>query len=847
MSGGQSRSSIERWRQHERILETFEAAWQGSQPPSVEEFLAQASHERQALLIELLRVDIECRRRAGLPASIERYLERFPELRADETVLAGLVGFSASPSLVAGNGASSSPCVHAKEAPFPARAEAPSTEHDAATYQGGKTDTVARSGAPSCGVSGARPFADNYELLEELGRGGMGVVYKAWNRRLQRHVAIKLLLGNQQFSPDHWARFLMEAEMLARFQHPNIVAIYEIGEFERQPYLVMEFVDGTTLTRRLANQSIEPREAAQLTALLADAVQSVHDKTIVHRDLKPSNILLTQAGEPKITDFGLARHPHSDLTTTGAVMGTPSYMAPEQAQGQTGAIGPRTDVYALGVILYEMTTGRVPFRAPTIAATLQQVIADEPVAPRRLQAGIARDLETICLKCLAKEPVHRYATAKALADDLRRFLVGEPIVARPTGWAEQSWKWARRQPRVAALLAAVVMLVAVSIGALFMAWREAARGAVLEGQRADAEGRAKEKALEQLYVHRILLADRELAAGKISWAQSYLDACPEELRQWEWFHLKQRCRDKHTPVLLGHKAGISSVAASSDGKLLVSASGDGSVRVWDDQMRQEPMILQGHKGSVNWVTLEQKENDLVSGGQDRKVIVWDLATRQPRLVFDQHDGALSCVALHPTKPWVASATFDGKVPGEVLVWDRRTAKVNARLPGHERSITCLTYSPDGTLLVSASHDRTVIVRNAASGEVRLRFAEHALPVACVAFSPDGQWLASASGPLQSNIPGDDEILVWSAHTGRVRRRFSGHDQRTVTLAFAPDGQRLASAGWDRMIRIWDLNAGQQLLALEGHTDAVMSLAFTPAGRLVSGSLDRTIRLWDAPR
>jgi serine/threonine protein kinase len=359
----------------------------------------------------------------------------------------------------------------------------------------------------------AAPVAiPGYELLGVLGRGGMGVVYKARQSRLKREVALKMLLGGPHAAPAQLARFRTEAEAVARLQHANIVQIYEVGEHHGLPYFSLEYVAGGTLADRLDGTPLPARDAAALVETLARAMHYAHERGIVHRDLKPGNVLLrgksesrnsksetnpnpeipmaetaamavsdlghSELGfvsgfgfrvsdfEPKIADFGLAKHMQgSELNTlSGTVLGTPSYMAPEQARGEAHAVGPLTDVYALGAILYELLTGRPPFRAASVLETVQQVLDREPVTPTRLQPGVPRDLETICLKCLAKKPGQRYASAAALADDLARFLRGEPVLARPAGWPERAAKWARRRPLAAALAGVIVLAVGGLLG-----------------------------------------------------------------------------------------------------------------------------------------------------------------------------------------------------------------------------------------------------------------------------------------------------------------------------------------------------------------------------------------------
>ncbi|MBL8796693.1 MAG: protein kinase [Planctomycetia bacterium] len=340
------------------------------------------------------------------------------------------------------------------------------------------------------------PTVAGYEILGELGRGGMGVVYQARQQGLKRLVALKMILSGAHAGAQELARFRHEAEAVARLQHPHIVQIYEVGEQDGRPYFSLELIDGGSLDRRLNGRPLPPREAAQLVRTLAEAMQAAHQQGIIHRDLKPANILLTAAGQPKITDFGLAKKlDEADAQTrSGAILGTPSYAAPEQAAGKVRDIGPATDVYALGAILYETLVGRPPFKGETPLDTVLQVLSQEAVPPRGLITAIPRDLEIICLKCLEKHPVLRYPTAAALAEDLRRFLDGEAILARPAGTPELLWRWCRRNPLPATFLVVVtLLLIVVSLGSALGLWHlsrlseELVRSTALESAAQQAE------------------------------------------------------------------------------------------------------------------------------------------------------------------------------------------------------------------------------------------------------------------------------------------------------------------------------------------------------------------------
>jgi serine/threonine-protein kinase len=350
-------------------------------------------------------------------------------------------------------------------------------------------------------VAGRLPVIPGYEVLGVLGRGGMGIIYRARHLKLNRVVALKMLLSGEYASPAELARFAREGEAIAALQHPNIVQVYDVGEIDGRAYFTMELVGGGTLAAKLAGVPQPAQDSATITEILARAIHAAHAGGIVHRDLKPGNILLTADGTPKISDFGQARHFEgpTDITLAGAKVGTPSYMAPEQVIGKSDTVGPAADIYALGATLYELLTGRPPFRGETSTETQRQVVHEEPAAPSRLNAIVPHDLETICLKCLRKERGSRYATALDLADDLKRFNEGRPILARPIGWAERSWRWSKRNPTAAALLLTAVAFVGLASGG----------GVWLVHQRAEGRAESAHQNVESRTVIRAAVAQAE--------------------------------------------------------------------------------------------------------------------------------------------------------------------------------------------------------------------------------------------------------------------------------------------------------------------------------------------------
>jgi hypothetical protein len=474
----------------EELVQGFEQAWQNGHRPALDDYLPSGGGPfRAAVLVELVHTELECRLKAGEPARVEEYVERYPELTNDPGVVTDLIARECELRLK----------------PY----RPPLYQRDRPAGKEGTLRPARESGVPSARerapATGAAPVGPErpaawpnipgYEILGELGRGGMGIVYKGRQESLSRLVALKMILTGPHAGPDELARFRVEAEAVARLQHPNIVQIHEVSEHGGQPFLCLEFVDGGGLDRKLTAAPLSAAEAARLVETLARAVQAAHERGIVHRDLKPANVLLTADGQPKITDFGLAKRLDASgrQTQSGALLGTPSYMAPEQAAGKNRQVGPLADVYALGAILYECLTGRPPFKAATAVDTVLQVLQEEPVPPRRLQPQVPRDLDTICLKCLQKDPARRYSSARELADDLGRFLQAKPITARPVGAGERLGSWSRRNPALAGALAAVaVLLLVVAAGAVLVAERERGRReeAVRAHQEADENARA---------------------------------------------------------------------------------------------------------------------------------------------------------------------------------------------------------------------------------------------------------------------------------------------------------------------------------------------------------------------
>jgi WD40 repeat protein len=721
-------------------------------------------------------------------------------------------------------------------------------------------DGLTPASVPAAAAELERVQVPGYEIERELGRGGMGVVYVARQAGLDRLVALKMILAGGHARAAELARFKTEAEAIARLQHPNIVAVYEVGECGGKPFLALEFCGGGSLDRKLAGSPLPPEQAARLVEALARAMQAAHLANVIHRDLKPANVLLGEDGTPKITDFGLAKKlDEVGQTHTGDVMGTPSYMAPEQARGQKD-IGPAADIYALGAILYELLGGRPPFKAATVYDTLVQVIAEEPVPPRRLNAQVPADLETICLKCLHKEPGKRYSSAAALADDLARFLAGEPIQARPVSVMERVAKWTRRRPAVAGLSAACLLVALVAFGVVIWKWREAERARSAEvyqkdqaqaaqeraARKAEDEARAKQAsqraaraeaqaradAERQLYLSSVSLAHREWLAGNTGLLRELLNGCPPAHRHWEWHYLKRQS-DASLLTLIDDESTVNGVAFNPDGKRLASA-GSKVVKVWDTSRRKDPLELGGHSEAVQAVAFSPNGRLVASASRGGTLRFWDAATARRGAVLRGHRGALA-VAFSPDGRLLASAGQDRLVK----VWDAATGKQRLALPGHGDVVQGVAFSPDGKRLASVGgrKDRTVRVWDPARGKEVFVLRGHAGAVHAVAFSPDGTALASA---------GDDgKVWLWDAASGRAAGTLEGHVGSVHAVAYSPDGRRLATAGEDQVIKVWDTRTRRELFSLRGHAARVTGVAFSPDGaRLASSAFDGMVKVWD---
>jgi WD40 repeat protein/serine/threonine protein kinase len=781
-----------------------------------------------------------------------------------------------------------------------------------------------------------------FELLSELGRGGMGVVYRAWQPSLGRQVAVKALLA-QQGDPRAEARFRREIRALGQVEHPHVVKVFSSGSDGEQWFYVMELVEGAPLSavcgalqtsggsvteidlpvwrQAVGNACAEARRGEKplgdvptlhpaapttpesppapgrggrgyvrqvvvLMRQVAEALEALHRHGIVHRDVKPGNVLVDAAGgHATLMDLGLAQvadDVEGKLTRTRQFVGTLRYASPEQVRA-VAPVDSRSDVYSLGATLWELLALRPLFGATEstpIPELMQTIEQDEPQRLRQCHPGVGRDLEAVVHKCLEKKPARRYQTAREVAEDLGRWLDGEPVRARPVGWLDRKVKWVRRHPKEAAayglgVLVALLLLIGGGFGWLWHQAEEARGDAVKARQAAeqahddlarekrksegalqgkvDAEHQAAEARRKELEAERkagevaqdlidrfndlqaLRLAQQFGEAGDLRRVKEEMESIPERRRGWEWFYVKAGFFDQ-AAVLEGHTQIVSSVCFSPDGRRLASGSDD--VVLWDVATGRPARTLRGHAGGVKSVAFSPDGRRLASDSRDNTVVLWDVETGRPARTLRGHTDDVNSVAFSPDGRRLASGSQDKTV----VLWDLDSGRPARTLRGHAGPVTSVSFSPDGRRLASGSRDNTVVLWDVETGRPARTLRGHTDDVRSVAFSPDGRRLASGSD--------DTTVVLWDLESGRPARTLRGHADwfrggTVQSVSFSPDGRHLASGSGDKTVVLWDLDSGRPARTLRGHSDWVQSVAFSPDGRrLASGSQDKTVVLWD---
>ncbi|SPE56241.1 putative Mitogen-activated protein kinase kinase kinase [Verrucomicrobia bacterium] len=711
-------------------------------------------------------------------------------------------------------------------------------EPEDSAYAADHQSPVTGDKSPTARPRSCARFGD-YDLLEEIGRGGMGVVYRARQRGLNRVVALKMIPFGPLATEDSVRRFHAEAEAAAQLQHPNIVAIHEVGEQSGQHYFSMDYIQGRTLAEVLREGPLPARRAAEYLRTVAQAVHYAHERGILHRDLKPSNILIDDQDQPRIADFGLAKRLSGDssITLTGQLLGSPNYIPPEQASAKRQPLTPRSDVYSLGAVLYHTLTGRPPFQGESIESVLGQLATQEPVPLRLLNANLPRDLETICLKCLMKEPPRRYDTARELADELGRFLRGEPVLAKPASRAEKVWRWCRRKPALAATLALLHVVFLVGAVGVLWQWRRAeATAAVLR---------------KQVYAADMEAAFRAFHSGGLDQAQRLLSkyspsaGAAAGLRQWEWRYLWQECLSAEGSIVEKLPGSVRALEFSPDSRRLAAGTEEGAFRIWDTASRRAVFAtnLAGHR--IDHVVFSPDGARLVILTPTDATYLWD--TKKPFVRRILGGGAVAA-AFAPDGNILAltgGSTLEViRLEPEEKIRDpkQRIGRIDETLG---RWATRLAFSPDNrTLAIGCDSGLCYLWDWRAQRELE-SWTAHATPPAkressplAVTFSPDGTVLATAGL--------DMDVRLWSVPGHQLLRVLAKAQGQVSSPRFVQDGSALLTCSSDLHLRLWETGTGRLLEAVALPAENAFRLRLAPDGHGVAiGGQDGSVQLWRA--
>ena len=689
-----------------------------------------------------------------------------------------------------------------------------------------ETETVLVAATPGSSGHAALPgdgetFGD-YEILEEIARGGMGVVFKARQNSLNRIVALKMIRGERLVDDEGIRRFHAEARAAAQLHHPNIVAIHEVGAVRGQNFYCMDFISGSSLSKLARDHPLSPKQAARYVQKIAIAIHYAHSRQIVHRDLKPANVLIDQDDEPQVTDFGLAKllEGEAGATLSGTVMGSPSYMPPEQASGDTRRVGVRSDVYGLGAVLYELLCGRPPFRAESTMETLLQVMEKDPVAPRLLNPKVPRDLETICLKCLEKSPERRYSTALQVAEELIRFQEGETIFASPVSAPARLLRWCRRKPALAAVGAfALLLLGVISVGSPIVALQ-------LNHARLLAEQREL-KARRNAYGADMGIVQGAIEQRRFSYAEQLLAshrpaAGQTDVRGWEWRYLWDSCRRQPVTPLALHTGNVSAITVSPDGRWIASADDKRTLKLWNVAAKQEVLAVKGCASPGPALS------DKLLAAPDTSGLIrfWSLATLQNVGPSIQHSGKLTSIQFHPRGE--SLITYGD---AQLRIWDAASGRLTVEHTVPRGKVTAL--SRDGTTLAVSSGQREITVWRAdgrpplviESGHV---YAGHPL---ALALSGDGRTLVAA---VAFGVGADFRLQVWNLESGLQTTNFPAHADRVTSATFSADDSQLVTSSNDRTIEVRECGTWRTVSTLRAG-DALAVVTLLPqAGLLLSG-------------
>ncbi|MHC4518612.1 MAG: WD40 repeat domain-containing serine/threonine protein kinase, partial [Planctomycetota bacterium] len=780
-----------------------------------------------------------------------------------------------------------------------------------------KTPAVAGETVAGSALEGPGSVIGHYELLELTGEGGMGLVYLAEQKEpVRRRVAFKVIKPGMD-SKQVIGRFEAERQALAVLDHPNIAHVFDAGTTDTgRPYFVMEYVRGMSITRYCDEHKLDIEQRLRLFEQVCEGVHHAHQKGIIHRDLKPSNILVSVHGDraiPKIIDFGVAKaitQPLTDktfITLQGHLLGTPEYMSPEQVDLATQDIDTRSDIYSLGVVLYELLTGVLPFESEAFEraglAEIQQTIREmEPASPslrltdlgeqaktiaaRRgtqviaLARRLHRELEWIPLKAMRKDRCRRYRSASEMADDVRNYLAGLPLLAGPETTIYRVQKFVRKH--AGSVGAAILVAVVIVLGLIVSVWQATvATDAKNEALRAKAEkDRQTQIAVQErdnaLVAQRQAERQRQRAEASEQQAQNLLYAANMNVAQhaweqnnvgrlrqlleetatfphrgFEWYYWQ---RQAHLEIrTFRHRARVWSIAFSPDGQRIVTAGTDGTAKIWEATSGKELLTLQGHSYPIASVAMSSDPDSwgvygghiwsagfsadgqrIATGSSDTTARVWDASSGKELLTLKGHSSVLWSVGFSPDDQRIVTASDDGTAK----VWQADNGEELLTLEGHAGPVWSAAFSPDSQRIVTGSSGGTAKVWEASSGKELLTLQGPTAGLVSAAFSPDGQRIVTGSD--------DGTAKVWDASSGEELLTLKGHSDALLSVAFSPDGERIVGGGMGNAARVWDASSGEELPTLKGHSDAVLSVAFSPDGRRVAtGSQDSTAKLWDA--